>query len=117
MSFIIVHVPVPSDIESYSCMPDDTGEGIEYFDQHHFIRYIRPVWFTKAEYIKDGFADIEYFEGTHRLRLNGSKKLSFNIVLSNMFRKTCPSSSFFKFVKKEFKLSTSLIDIQILSPC
>ncbi len=54
-------------------------EGIEYFDQHHFIRYIRPKWFTKAEYIKDGFADIEYFEGTHRLRLNGSKKLSFNI--------------------------------------
>ena len=54
-------------------------EGIEYFDQHHFIRYIRPKWFTKAEYIKDGFADIEYFEGTHRLRLNGGKKLSFNV--------------------------------------
>ena len=35
MSFIIVHVPVPSDIESYSCMPDDTGEGIEYFDTSH----------------------------------------------------------------------------------
>ena len=35
MSFIIVHVPVPSDIESYSCMPDDTGEGIEYFNSSH----------------------------------------------------------------------------------
>ena len=54
-------------------------EGVEYLDQHHFIRYARSKWFTKAEYIKDGFADIEYFEGTHRLRLNGSKKLSFNI--------------------------------------
>ena len=32
MSFIIVHVPVPSDIDSYSCMPDFTGESIEYFD-------------------------------------------------------------------------------------
>ena len=35
MSFIIVHVPVPSDIESYSCMPDDTGKGIEYFNSSH----------------------------------------------------------------------------------
>ena len=35
MSFIIVHVPIPSDIETYSCMPDDTGEGIEYFETSH----------------------------------------------------------------------------------
>ena len=35
MSFIIVHVPVPSDIDSYSCMPDYTGESIEYFDTSH----------------------------------------------------------------------------------
>ena len=35
MSFIIVHVPVPSDIDSYSCMPDFTGESIEYFDTSH----------------------------------------------------------------------------------
>ncbi len=54
-------------------------EGVEYLDQHHFIRYVKLKWFTKVEYIKDGFADIEYFEGTHRLRLNGNKKLSFNI--------------------------------------
>ena len=54
-------------------------EGIEYFDQHHFIRYVKPKWLSKVEYIKDGFADIEYFESTQRLRLNGNKKLSFNV--------------------------------------
>ena len=53
-------------------------EGVEYFDQQHFIRYVRPVWFTKVEYIKDGFADIEYYEATQRFRINGKKKLSFN---------------------------------------
>ena len=54
-------------------------EGIEYFDQHHFIRYVKPQWLSKVEYIKDGFADIEYFESTQRVRLNGNKKLSFNV--------------------------------------
>jgi hypothetical protein len=54
-------------------------EGIEYFDQHHFIRYVKPNWLAKVEYIKDGFADIKYFESTQRLRLNASKKLSFNL--------------------------------------
>lgn len=54
-------------------------EGIEYFDQHHFLRYVKPYWLAKVEYIKDGFADIEYFESTQRLRLNNSKKFSFNI--------------------------------------
>ena len=39
-------------------------EGIEYFDQQHFIRYVESKWLAKAEYIKDGFADIEYFEST-----------------------------------------------------
>jgi len=53
-------------------------EGVEYFDQHHFLRYVKPKWFTKVEYIKDGFADIEYYEATQRFRLNGKKKLSFN---------------------------------------
>ena len=53
-------------------------EGIEYFDQHHFIRYVKPNWLAKVEYIKDGFADIKYFESTQRLRLNANKKLSFN---------------------------------------
>ncbi len=53
-------------------------EGIEYFDQQHFIRYVRDKWLTKVEYIKDGFADIEYYEATQRFRINGKKKLSFN---------------------------------------
>ncbi len=54
-------------------------EGVEYLDQHHFVRYVKPKWLAKIEYIKDGFADIEYFESTQRVRLNGNKKLSFNI--------------------------------------
>ena len=54
-------------------------EGVEYLDQHHFVRYVRSKWLAKIEYIKDGFADIEYFESSQRLRLNGNKKLSFNI--------------------------------------
>ena len=53
-------------------------EGVEYLDQHHMLRHVRPVWFTKVEYIKDGFADIEYYEATQRFRINGKKKLSFN---------------------------------------
>ena len=54
-------------------------EGIEYLDQQHFIRYVKPIWMAKIAYIKEGFADIEYFESTQRLRLNGNKKLSFNL--------------------------------------
>ena len=54
-------------------------EGIEYLDQQHFIRYVKPIWMAKVAYIKEGFADIEYFESTQRLRLNGKKKLSFNV--------------------------------------
>jgi len=53
-------------------------EGVEYFDQTHMLRYVKPVWFTKVEYVKDGFADIEYYEATQRFRLNGKNKLSFN---------------------------------------
>jgi len=57
-------------------------EGIEYLDQHHFIRYVNPKWFAKVEYMVDGFADIEYFESSQRLRINGNKKLSFNLGLA-----------------------------------
>lgn len=53
-------------------------EGVKYFDQQHFVRYVRPVWMAKVEYMKDGFADIEYYEATQRFRLRGRKKLSFN---------------------------------------
>ena len=54
-------------------------EGVEYLDQNHFLRYVRPKWMTKGEYLKDGFADIEYYEATQRFRFRGKKKLSFNI--------------------------------------
>ena len=54
-------------------------EGVKYIDQNHFIRYVKPKWLVKLEYVKDGFADIEYYETTQRLRLRGNKKLSFNI--------------------------------------
>ena len=53
-------------------------EGIQYIDQNHFLRYVRPLWMTKIEYMKDGFADIEYYEATQRFRIRGNKKLSFN---------------------------------------
>ena len=54
-------------------------EGVEYFDQNHFLRYVKPIWLAKIEYLKEGFADIEYFEATERLRINSKGKLSFNI--------------------------------------
>ena len=54
-------------------------EGDEYIDQNHFLRYVKPKWLTRVEYLKDGFADIEYYQASQRLRLRGSKKLSFNI--------------------------------------
>ena len=53
-------------------------EGVEYLDQQHFIRYVKPLWMTKVAYVKDGFADIEYYEATQRFRIRGKKKLSFN---------------------------------------
>ena len=47
-------------------------QGVEYIDQHHFIRYSSDDncegpycidhFAAKVEYLKDGFADIEYFE-------------------------------------------------------
>mgnify|MGYP003115202876 FL=1 len=53
-------------------------EGVEYLDQHHFIRYVANDWVAKAEYLKDGFADVEYFETSQRYRYNLGK-ISFNI--------------------------------------
>ena len=56
-------------------------EGIEYLDQQHFIRYVKPVWMAKVAYIKEGFADIEYFEASERYRHKVDKqgKLSLNM--------------------------------------
>ena len=53
-------------------------EGVEYLDQHHFIRYVASDWIAKAEYLVDGFADIEYFETSQRYRYDLGK-VSFNI--------------------------------------
>tara|TARA_R100001463_G_scaffold85139_4_gene140034 strand:+ start:29140 stop:30198 length:1059 start_codon:yes stop_codon:yes gene_type:complete len=54
-------------------------EGIEYLDQHHFLRYVRPMWLTKVEYLVDGFADVEYYEASQRFRYKLNDKLSFNV--------------------------------------
>ena len=53
-------------------------EGVEYLDQHHFVRYVANDWIAKAEYLVDGFADIEYFETSQRYRYNLGK-ISFNV--------------------------------------
>tara|TARA_R110000787_G_scaffold58913_2_gene133730 strand:- start:406 stop:1482 length:1077 start_codon:yes stop_codon:yes gene_type:complete len=64
-------------------------QGVNYIDQHHFIRYSSDddcygKWcvnqFTsKVEYLKEGFADIEYFELSERYRIKKNKNLAFSI--------------------------------------
>ena len=54
-------------------------QGVNYIDQHHFIRYVANKWLTKVEYLKNGFADVKYFESSQRYRLKVNNKLSFNI--------------------------------------
>ena len=54
-------------------------EGDNYIDQHHFLRYVAPKWMMKVEYLQDGFADIEYYEGSQRWRIMGDNALSFSI--------------------------------------
>ena len=51
-------------------------EGIEYTDQHHFLRYIDDKYILKGEYLEDGFADIKYVETSERYRY----KINFNDV-------------------------------------
>ncbi len=55
--------------------------GINYTNQHHFVRYVADNWVTKIEYLQDGFADIKYFESSERfrLKLGENSKFSFNI--------------------------------------
>ena len=43
-------------------------QGLTFFDQHHFLRYVADKWLAKVEYYTNGFADIEYFESTQRYR-------------------------------------------------
>ena len=40
--------------------------GIDYVNQHHFIRYVADNWVAKVEYLEDGFADVKYFESSQR---------------------------------------------------
>ena len=64
-------------------------QGINYLNQHHFLRYVSDDgcgkgfcmhhWVAKVEYLEDGFADIKYFEASERLRYKIGNKLSFNI--------------------------------------
>tara|TARA_R100001463_G_scaffold121190_1_gene177452 strand:+ start:636 stop:1733 length:1098 start_codon:yes stop_codon:yes gene_type:complete len=54
-------------------------QGRNFLDQDYFLRYVAKNWIAKAEYLQDGFADVQYFEGSQRLRLNANDQLSFNI--------------------------------------
>ena len=64
-------------------------QGVDYIDQHHFIRYSSdddcdgPLcvdhFAAKIEYLKDGFADVEYFELSERYRWKKDKDLSFSV--------------------------------------
>jgi len=54
-------------------------QGRNFLDQDYFLRYVAKNWIAKAEYLQDGFADVQYFEGSQRLRLNANDRLSFNI--------------------------------------
>ena len=53
--------------------------GVNYTNQHHFVRYVADNWVAKVEYLEDGFADIKYFEASQRYRKKVREgKLSFN---------------------------------------
>ena len=64
-------------------------EGVDYMDQHHFIRYSSDddcddplcvnYFAFKVEYLQDGFADVEYFEASQRYRYKKTRDLAFNI--------------------------------------
>jgi hypothetical protein len=54
-------------------------QGVNYLDQDYFLRYVANNWIAKVEFLQDGFADVRYFEGSQRFRVNLSKKLSVNV--------------------------------------
>jgi hypothetical protein len=68
-------------------------EGVDYMDQHHFIRFSSDdgcpsglcvnFFALKLEYLEDGFADIKYFEASERYRHRKGKNLSWNIGLAH----------------------------------
>tara|TARA_B100001093_G_scaffold182854_1_gene175446 strand:- start:3890 stop:4927 length:1038 start_codon:yes stop_codon:yes gene_type:complete len=55
--------------------------GVNFTNQHHFIRYVADKWVAKVEYLEDGFADIRYFESSERYRFKIGElgKLSVNL--------------------------------------
>ena len=68
-------------------------EGVDYTDQHHFVRWSSDdgcdsevcinFFALKLEYLQDGFADVEYFEASERYRYRKHKNLSWNIGLAH----------------------------------
>ena len=64
-------------------------QGVDYINHHDFIRYSSDEdcegpfcvnhFAAKVEYLKDGFADVEYFELSERYRIKRDKNLSFNV--------------------------------------
>ena len=53
-------------------------QGKNFLDQDYFVRYVSDWWVAKAEWLQDGFADIQYFEGSQRARIRIGDKLSVN---------------------------------------
>jgi len=70
-------------------------EGVDYMDQHHFIRFSSDdgcadelcvnFFALKLEYLEDGFADIKYFEASERYRQRRGKNLSWNVGLTQPY--------------------------------
>ena len=68
-------------------------EGVDYMDQHHFIRYSSDdgcpdelcinFFALKLECLQDGFADVEYFEASERYRQRKGKNLSWNVGVAH----------------------------------
>jgi hypothetical protein len=57
-------------------------QGRNFLDQDYFLRYVAKNWIAKAEYLQDGFADVEYFEASERYRLNINEQLSLSVGLA-----------------------------------
>ena len=64
-------------------------QGVDYIDQHHFIRYnsdddcvgklCMNEFAAKVEYLKNGFADIEYFELSEKYRIKKNKNFALSV--------------------------------------
>ena len=60
-------------------------EGVDYINQHHFVRYVSTGdawwnnWIGKIEYLEDNFSDIKYFEASERYHYYVNSNFSVNI--------------------------------------